>query len=99
MVDYSAWTDVVTESIPGSIDGTLTNQPVQFKVYWNPNIKADFSDVRFALTDGTSLKYCLVDYQSCGYADFLVLIPSLPAFPNLLDVNVYYGNIAAVSYF
>ncbi|MCE7699513.1 MAG: DUF2341 domain-containing protein, partial [Methanobacterium paludis] len=97
MVDYSAWTNVVTESVPGSIDGILTNQPVAYKVYWNPNIKPDFSDVRFALTDGKSLEYCLVDYQSCGYADFLVLIPSLPASPSSLDVNVYYGNPTVVS--
>ena len=60
-MNYSMWNTKIVKSIPGSIDGILTNFPVAMRIYYNSNINPDFSDLRFSLLDGTNLSYYLVD--------------------------------------
>jgi hypothetical protein len=66
------------------------------KVYCENHAKADFSDVRFASSDGdTLLDYCIVE-SGAGYAyAFVEVGEDLSAVDR--DIYVYYGNAAAGS--
>ncbi|MBZ2166290.1 DUF2341 domain-containing protein [Methanobacterium spitsbergense] len=99
MTDYSAWEDEELFRIYGSIDGILTNYPVNVKVFWKLGMASDFKDVRFSLNDTnkTNIPYFMTDSQVNGYANFILLIPSIPADPDSLECKVYYNNLAAIS--
>ena len=100
MVDYSdAWFKKVKINIPGNIDDIVTDTSIPVKIFWNPQIQLDFRDIRFSsvgLTP-TSFDYCIVDKVDGSYANVLVKIPSLPQYPDSLDMNIYWSNPLAIS--
>jgi len=58
--------------------------------------KADFGDVRFRDSDGTTeLSYWIEDKVDGLYAVFWVKIPNIPASPNAKTIYVYYGKADA----
>ena len=97
MVDYSMWDTKIIKNIPGSIDGILINLPVAIKINYNADINPDFSDIRFSLTDGTPLSYYITEMVEKDHVNVLVKIPSLPASPATMDINVYWNNPLALS--
>ena len=61
-------------------------------------MKADFSDIRFTDSDGTTLiNYWLESETDSTSATFWVKIPSIPAAPSTATIYMYYGNSAATS--
>jgi len=62
------------------------------KMYCNGKCKTDFSDIRFALDDGTLLDYACVEYFNSNLATFYIKVDSIPASPNTKSIYIYYGN-------
>lgn len=61
-------------------------------------MQADFDDVRFTSSDGTTLiDYWLESKTNSVTANFWVKIPSVPASPNKTTIYLYYGNPSAGS--
>lgn len=85
-------------NINGCKDGILTDYSVEVVVdYIDGIMKEDFGDIRFTLTDGTPLSYHLKSYTENETANFMVLIPSIPATPSDLDIYIYSGNPTATT--
>lgn len=97
MVDYSLWQVQIVKEVPGSIDGVLSYFPTYIKILYNTNMNKDFSDLRFSLTDGTALDYCITNMENENFAEVLVLIPSIPAAPASMNINIYWDNPMALS--
>jgi hypothetical protein len=73
--------------------GALTNARVLLRMnYVAGDMKEDFSDIRFTLTDGTSLDYEIAYKLDGDECYFIVTIPSLPANPSTTNVYAYSGN-------
>jgi len=61
-------------------------------------MQADFDDIRFTSSDGTTLiDHWLESKTDSTTADFWVEIPSIPASPNTTMIYIYYGNSSASS--
>jgi hypothetical protein len=93
MTDFSAWGHNVLYNQPGSSDGTLINNYITITVAYQSFMNTDFSDVRFALSDGTLLSHNRVSYTASSTAVFHVLIPSLPSAG--ITLTVCAGNSSA----
>ena len=75
----------------------LTDYQVSVDVTWNPNMKADFSDLRFTDSDGkTPLDYWRESYTASTSARFWVKVPSIPANATK-TIYENYGNPSAAS--
>jgi hypothetical protein len=73
--------------------GALTNARVLLRMdYVAGDMKEDFSDIRFTLTNGTSLDYEIAYKLDGDECYFIVTIPSLPANPSTTNVYAYSGN-------
>ena len=93
LTDFSAWAWHISYQQIGSIDGDKENYPVPITVQYNASyMRSDFGDIRFALSDGTELKYCIDNLVETDHCDFLVVLPSFPASPSTTTITVYAGN-------
>ena len=76
---------------------TLTNYKVRVDVLYNSEMNADFSDIRFTNTDGTTLLNHYRDsYTASTQAVFWVEIPTITASVSV-RFYMYYGNAAAAT--
>lgn len=65
-------------------------------VYLGINIKDDFSDIRFTLSDGTTLlSHFIESFTSGTTATVCIKMDSIPSYPGK-DIYIYYDNPAAV---
>jgi hypothetical protein len=100
----SGWTYRKSHVITGSIAGAQTNYQVRVTVhrtagsdsgddvYVGAACKADFGDINFTSSDGsTPLSYWLESVNG-NIATFWVKIPSIPASPGTGAMFIYYGN-------
>lgn len=84
--------------ITGSTAGALAGYQLRVTVPYEPAMQADFDDIRFTSSDGTTLlSYWLEAKTDSTTADFWVAIPAIPPSPSTTLVYLYYGNAAATS--
>ncbi len=88
-----SWTKRNEITITGSASD-LTDFPVLINLTYDSDMKADFSDIRFAQQSGL-LTYWIESYTSSISARIWVKIPNLPTTGT--SVYLYYGNPVAVS--
>ena len=94
----SSWLHRKAITINGSTAGAQTNYQVSVPVTYSANMKADFSDVRFTDSNGTTLlNHWLESKTDSSSANFWVKIPSIPASPNTTTIYLYYGNSSVSS--
>ncbi|MBP6855670.1 MAG: DUF2341 domain-containing protein [Candidatus Pacebacteria bacterium] len=94
----TSWTKRKPITITGSTAGAQTNYQVKITVTYDSDIQADFDDVRFTDSDGTTLlNYWLESKTDSTTADFWVEVLSIPAYPDTATVYMYYGNSGASS--
>jgi len=73
--------------------GTLTDARVLLHMdYVSGDMKNDFSDIRFTLTDGTSLDYEIAYKLDADECYFIITVPTLPATPTTTTIYAYSGN-------
>jgi hypothetical protein len=92
----SAWSYTKTLAIynPGTI--ALIDYQVRLDLTYEPDMSADFSDVRFKVdTMGDFLPYWTESYSESVSAVMWVKVPSLPA-QAITELIVYYGDPTAV---
>ncbi len=74
----------------------LTNYQVKVVVAHDSDMQADFDDIRFTSSDGTTeLSYWLESKTDSSTATFWVKVPSLASGSN--TIYMYYGNASAAS--
>ncbi|MCK5686908.1 DUF2341 domain-containing protein, partial [bacterium] len=79
-----------------NLNSALTDFQVKMRVYCYPNMKADFSDIRFRkASDGSEVKYYIAEKVDGAYAEVWVKT-SLIATEDT-DLHMYYNNISATS--
>jgi len=75
---------------------TLSYYQTQITVTYNANMKADFSDVRFTDSGGsTQLPYWIASYTASTSAVFWVKVPSIATTGT--TIYMYYGNASATT--
>jgi hypothetical protein len=97
LTDFSDWGYKTSVTITGSTDGALTNYPVPITIPYQSFMRSDFGDIRFALPDGTELKYCIDNLVEGDHCDLLIMFSSLPASPGTVTIVVYAGNPAVTT--
>ncbi|MFA6897644.1 MAG: DUF2341 domain-containing protein [Patescibacteria group bacterium] len=94
----SSWLHRKAITINGSTAGAQTNYQVSVPVTYSANMKADFSDIRFTDSNGTTLlNHWMESKTDSTSANFWVKIPSILASPSTATIYMYYGNGAATS--
>jgi len=75
----------------------LTDYQVKIEVGYEPQMKPDFSDLRFTDSDGiTLLNYWVEKYTEESSATIWVKVPEIPA-SGVKKIYMYYGNSGAAS--
>jgi len=75
----------------------LTDYQVKIEVGYEPQMKSDFSDLRFTDSDGiTLLNYWIEEYTEESSATVWVKVPEIPA-SGVKKIYMYYGNSGAAS--
>ena len=75
----------------------LTDYQVKIEVGYEPQMKSDFSDLRFTDSDGiTLLNYWVEEYTEESSATVWVKVPEIPA-SGVKKIYMYYGNSGAAS--
>lgn len=94
----TSWTKRKAVTVTGSSAGAQTNYQIKVTVAYDSDMQADFDDVRFTSSDGTTLiDHWLESKTDSNTADFWVEVPSIPASPSTVFVYMYYGNSGASS--
>jgi hypothetical protein len=106
----TGWSLRKSHEIVGSTAGAQTDYQVRItayygvgtdageSVYLNGKCRADFGDVRFTASDGTTLlSYWIETYTASSSAVFWVKVPYIPASPDTATIYVYYGNPSAMT--
>jgi hypothetical protein len=94
----SGWTKRKKIAVAGSTAGAQTNYQVEVTVAYDSDMQADFDDIRFTKSDGsTALDFWLESKTNSVTADFWVEVDSIPASPSTVDIHMYYGNTSASS--
>jgi hypothetical protein len=106
----SGWSLRKSHEIAGSTAGPQTDYQVRItayygvgtdtgeSVYLNGKCRADFGDVRFTASDGTTLlNYWIETYTASSSAVFWVKVPYIPASPDTATIYIYYGNPSATT--
>jgi len=89
----TSWTRRKPITITGSTAGAQTNYQLKITIPYTTGMQADFDDIRFTSSDGTTLiDHWLESKTDSSTADFWVEIPSIPASPDTTTVYLYYGN-------
>jgi predicted outer membrane repeat protein len=89
----SAWTKRVpiTISNPGA---ALTGYQVKVNLNYDPDMRVDFSDLRFADDSNTELPYWIETYTASSTAVVWVKVPNIAS---TTTIYLYYGNPSAES--
>lgn len=92
---YSSWKNrqKVTITNTGSAQ---SNYPTKLTISYDSDMKADFSDIRFANSSGTALSYWVENKTDSSSATVWVKVDSL-AGGGTTDIYMYYGNSASSS--
>jgi len=106
----SGWQYRKSHQIVGSTAGAQTDYQIRVKTYYgsgtdngenvylNGKCRADFGDVRFTASDGTTLLNYWIEEKSDGnWAIFWVKVPSIPASPDTATIYIYYGKTDATT--
>ncbi|TET53964.1 MAG: DUF2341 domain-containing protein, partial [Actinobacteria bacterium] len=92
----TAWTRRAPITIDNSTASSLTDYQVRIDVPYNSAMNADYSDLRFTDSDGTTQLNFWLEQSNINGADVWVKVPSIPA-SSSKDIYVYYGNAGAIS--
>lgn len=85
-------------TITGSSAGAQTDYPVKVTLAYESEMNADFSDVRFKDSAGSSdLSFWLESKTDSTTATFWVKVPAIPASPSTVVIRAYYGRAAYTS--
>lgn len=99
---YRGWYFRAAHTITGSTDGALTDYPIEITVIrgsgtstgstiYAPECRADFLDIRFTSSDGTTPLPFYRKSVVGNTATFVVSVPSIPASPETETIYVYWG--------
>lgn len=95
--NYNDWLWQNIIEVIGSVDGQLTNYPINITVPYVPEfMNYNFSDIRFGTDYGLNLSYFLRRKVDGDFAEFIVNIPVIPASPETTTIYLYAGNDNAV---
>jgi hypothetical protein len=92
----SSWAYRKSVSIDNSANSsTLTDYQVKINVSYESAMQADFDDIRFTTSNGTTLiDYWLEAKEDSDEATFWVKIPNIPG-STISEIYMYYGNDSA----
>lgn len=91
------WTKRKAITITENSGSTLTNYQVKITVVYDSDMQADFDDIRFTSSDGSTLiDHWLESKTDSSTADFWVEVPNITA-SSTATVYMYYGNVGAIS--
>ena len=97
-VSSSDWYDVSwtkRQAIKISHSGSLTDYQIKITVPYDSNMQADFDDIRFTSSDGTTLlSYWLESKTDSSEANFWIKVPLITTDTT---IYLYYGNSSATS--
>lgn len=106
----TGWNRRKYKTISGSTGGSQTNYQIKLTVYkstgtdttdtlyCNNHVRDDFADLRFTISDGSSIiDYWIEEYISGYSATVWIKINSIPAGPGTSTIYVYYNNPTATS--
>jgi hypothetical protein len=83
-------------TISNSSGSALTNYQVSLDMAYDSDMKVDFSDLRFTLSDGTTmLNYWIESVIAGSTAKVWIKVPSIPT--SGTTIYAYYGNALAVN--
>jgi hypothetical protein len=93
----SSWQKRQIIEITNNTQNELTDHQVNLTVTYSPSMNTDFSDLRFAWSDGeTQINYWIESYVVGESANVWIKIPSIS--PNeTASIYTYYGNSSATS--
>lgn len=93
----SAWTRRKAITVTNNVASTLTNDQIKVTVAYDSDMKADFGDIRFTDSDGsTLLDHWMESSTASTTADYWVEIPTLTA-SSSKTIYMYYGNAGATT--
>ncbi|MFA6028048.1 MAG: DUF2341 domain-containing protein [Patescibacteria group bacterium] len=91
------WNYRQSYSIVNNTASELTNYQVKITLPYDSDMQADFDDIRFTSSDGTTLlDYWLDNKTDSSLAYFWVEVPTIPA-SSTATFYLYYGNNTATS--
>ncbi|WP_245596157.1 DUF2341 domain-containing protein, partial [Methanolobus tindarius] len=79
-----------------SSDGTLTDYQMSFNISYEPEMQADFDDIRFTDENNVPLSYWIESITNSHSAKVWVKVPEINA-TNGATVKMYYGNSTLTS--
>lgn len=104
------WVRRKFKTINGTVAGYLNSYPMALtiykgigvdtdtSIYLGGNVRNDFGDVRFTMSDGeTLLDYYIESYISGISANILINVRSIPKGPDSTSIYIYYDNPGATS--
>ena len=88
-------------TISNSVSENLTDYQIKLNVSYDPDMNADFSDLRFTYYNSTIQKetkipYWIEEYTESTNATIWIKVPSIPA-NTTATIYMYYGNPSATS--
>ena len=83
-------------SILPSSDGTLTDYQMSFNISYEPEMQADFDDIRFTDENNVPLSYWIESITNSHSSKVWVKVPEINA-TNGATVKMYYGNSTLTS--
>ncbi|MEA3281673.1 MAG: DUF2341 domain-containing protein [Euryarchaeota archaeon] len=99
MVDMSGWSKYKKIILTGGSSGAQTNYQLKLTVAYDSDMQADFDDLRFTQSDGTTLLDAWLESKTdSDTADVWVVFPTTPANGVEQTYYMYYGNPGASSY-
>ncbi len=93
----NVWTKRKAITVTNNTASTLTNFEVSIPVTYDSDMQADFDDIRFTSSDGTTfINYWLETKTDSASATFWVQVPSI-AGSSAATIYMYYGNSSAAT--
>ncbi len=91
VIDWKVQPTYKKEIIINNPGDELTNFQVKINLSYSPNMKPDFSDIRFTDANGNDIPYWIQSEVDNSYAIVWVKVPSLSANSSTI-IYVHYGN-------
>lgn len=97
IASQASWTKRKAITVTNNTASTLTNFEVSIPVTYDADMQADFDDIRFTSSDGsTFINYWLETKTDSTSATFWVQVPSIAA-SSAATIYMYYGNASAAT--
>lgn len=94
----AGWDERQIIVVDGTSAGEQIDYTIEVSVTHETEMQADFDDVRFTDSDGTTeLNYWLETKVDSTSATFWTKVPTIPASPDSVNIYMYYGNVGASS--